>query len=98
MEHSSHKSYVAYMTTPGADVIHHKERYWDKGKQNTYLFKDFISSTFTILAITGSPAGTPAWCLTLQVAMIKPVDFCYVTCVCISSEPHAIYPHASSCP
>ena len=32
MEHSSHKRYVADMTTTGADVIQHEER---EGKQNT---------------------------------------------------------------
>ena len=31
MEHSSHKSYVADVTTTGADVIQHKERLLGRG-------------------------------------------------------------------
>ena len=27
--------------------------------------------------------------------IVKPIDFCYVTCVCISGETRAIYPLAS---
>ena len=30
--------------------------------------------------------------------IVKPVDFCYVACVHIGSEPRVIYLHASSCP
>ena len=65
MEHSSHKSHVTDVTTTGADVIQGEERIlgW---KQAKYLFNDIILSTFTIRVIAGSPAGLPAWCLTLQ--------------------------------
>ena len=65
MEHSSRKSHVLDMTTTGVDVIQHKERFlgWRLAK---YLFIDIILSTFTIRVIVGSPAGLPAWCLTLQ--------------------------------
>ena len=38
MEHSSCKSHVADVTMTGADVIYHKEHYWDKDKQNTFLW------------------------------------------------------------
>ena len=65
MKHSSRKRYLADMTTTGADVIQHKEHLLGR-RLAKYLLIDFISSTFVIRVIAGSPAGKPAWCLTLQ--------------------------------
>ena len=68
MEQSSRKSHVVDVNTTGADVIHHEEHLLGQ-RYAKYLFIDFILSTITICVIAGSLAGTPAWCLTLQVLL-----------------------------
>ena len=52
----------------GADIIHHEDRLLGR-RLAKYFLIDFVSSTFTIHVIAGSPPGTPAWCLTLQVLL-----------------------------
>ena len=41
MEHSSHKSYVADVTTTGADVIQHKERLLGQGSEKYFFIYTF---------------------------------------------------------
>ena len=86
MERSSHKSHVVDVTTTDADVIHHEEHiYWDEGMQNTCLQIYFVY--FYHPYHRGSPAGKPTWCFMLQeLRIVKPVDSCYITRLCISGE------------
>ena len=49
MEHPSHKSHVADVTTAGADVIVHKERLLAQ-KKAKYLFLVFILPTLSYMS------------------------------------------------
>ena len=92
MEQSSHKSHLVDVTTTAADVIYHEERLLGQrlGKNLFHLFLPSMSSrvhrrhTRMVPNIAGF--------------IVKPLDFCYVTCVCIRGEMLAIYLLASSCP
>ena len=89
MELSSYKNHVADVTTAGTYVIQHEERLLVS--KHGFCFVYFYHPCHRGVArrqtrMVPKVAGI----------IVKPVDFCYLTCMCISGVLHAIYPRYCS--